>query len=408
MAGESVFLLLAVFLIPLLGAINNFGFEQSKVLFFILSISLIGLFWRGKGVRWTGISKIAGLFTLILLVTSLTGIDPRSSLLGREPYFQGWVFYAYLFLFYLMVKTSPIEIKKYAVVICVSALLVSFLAIKDWILLDIFNTQILTYAGRVVSTFGQPNFFAGFLLLSLPFSYLLFKDDDRRWQFMGWGSGLSAMVGILISYSRSAILLALLLLLLGLMNELKLRLKVGVIIGVVILGSITLALNVSSGLVGSEVSKPLMTQNPDLTKESVEKRIYIWPQVLKIAWQEPLAGYGLENIGQAVSEYFEENKYQLFEANSKISPVLISLKELNIDRSHNYILDLLLFSGILGLLGWLGLLGMLFKKLRQKYHGHTKNVLLVSLITYLIWVQFQNQSVVHLVYFWLLVGLIDK
>lgn len=225
---------------------------------------------------------------------------------------------------------------------------------------------------------------------------------------MGWGSGLSAMFGILISYSRSAILLALLLLLLGLMNELKLRLKVGVIIGVVILGSITLALNVSSGLVGSEVSKPLMTQNPDLTKESVEKRVYIWPQALTVARQKPLVGFGLENIGEAFSDYFEDNKYPLFEANQKVSPVLLSLKELNINRSHNYVLDLLLFSGFPGLLSWLFLIILIFGKLVQMSHDRGTNVLAIALVIYLIWIQFQNQSVAHLIYFWLLVGLIDK
>ena len=30
-----------------------------------------------------------------------------------------------------------------------------------------------------------------------------------------------------------------------------------------------------------------------------------------------------------------------------------------------------------------------------------------SLILYLIWVQFQNQSIIHLIYFWLLAGIID-
>ncbi len=408
MAGNHTLLLFAVFIVSLIGATGNFGFEESKVLFFILSISLIGFLWMGKGVRWTGISKAAGLLLLILLVASLVGIDPKSSLLGREPYFQGWVLYAYLFLFYLMVKTFQIEIKKYALVICISASLVSFLAIKEWIFVFFFDQPIPTYAGRVVSTFGQPNFLAGFLLLSLPFCFFLFKNPDKKLQFLGWGSGLIAMVGILISYSRSAILLALALLLLGLINELRVKFKVGLIVGLVVLGSLSLALVVSSGIVGNEISKPLVTQNPDLTKESVEKRVYIWPQVLKVAWQKPLTGYGLENIGQAVSEYFEENKYYLFEANMSISPVLISLKELNIDRSHNYPLDLLLFSGILGLLGWLGLLGMLFYRLRHNIHDRKQKVLLVALITYLIWVQFQNQSIVQLVYFWLLVGLIDR
>lgn len=401
-------LLAVIFLVPLLGTSGGFGYEQVKVLFFVLSISLIGFLWMGRGIKWTGISKMAGMFILILLATSLTGIDPKSSLLGREPYFQGWVLYVYLFLFYLMVKTFQVEVKKYTVIICVSALLVAFLAIKDWFSLNILNIQIPTYAGRVVATFGQPNFYAGFLLLVLPFSYLLFKDSNKKLQLLGWGSGIAAFAGIMVSFSRIAILLSLLLLILGLLDQLKVKLKLGLAVLGILAVSLFLAFKFSSGIVGNEISQPILTKNPDLTKESVEKRIYIWPQMLQIAWQKPLTGYGLENIGQAVTGYFEENKHALFEENLKVSPVLISLKELNIDRTHNYLLDLLLFSGLPGLLAWMVLVGLLFWKLKQNLSYGAANVLPVGLATYLVWVQFQNQSVVHLIYFWLLVGLVDQ
>lgn len=400
--------LLFIFLVPLIGTASNFGFEQSKILFFIFSISLIGLLWLGKGLKWSKIQVAGAVFIVILLLTSLVGVNLKASLLGSEPYFQGWVVYVFLWLFALIVATLEIKFERWVYILTSSSVLVAILAIRDWVSLNIFHQQILAYAGRVVSTFGQPNFYSGFLLLALPFSYFLFKTAKGKGRYFGFASGLVSLIGILVSYSRSTILLALMLLLLGLMNELRIKFKVGIIIGVVVLGSIALALVVSSGLVGNEVSRPILTANPDLTKESVEKRVYIWPQVLKIAWQKPLTGYGLENIGQAVFGYFEDNKHSLFEENLKVSPVLLSLKELNIDRSHNYLLDLLLFSGILGLLGWLGLVGVLFQNLRQKYNGRTKNVLLVSLITYLVWVQFQNQSIVHLVYFWLMVGLMDQ
>ncbi len=189
------------------------------------------------------------------------------------------------------------------------------------------------------------------------------------------------------------------------------KLKIGFIVCGIIAVSVLLALKLSSGLVGSEVSGAIKISNPDLTRESVEKRAYIWPLAWKIGWQRPIIGYGLETIGKAFSDYFEENKHPLFEENLQVSPVLISMKDLNIDRSHNYILDLLLFSGGLGLLGWLGLVGVLFWKLGQNTKHPTivgKNVLIVSLVTYLVWIQFQNQSIVHLIYFWLIVGMIDK
>ncbi|MDP3758473.1 MAG: O-antigen ligase family protein, partial [Candidatus Daviesbacteria bacterium] len=311
----KLLLLLTVFLIPLLGATGNFGFEQSKILFFILSISLIGFLWIRKGVRWTGISKAAGLFTLILLITSLTGIDPKNSLIGQEPYFQGWVVYAYLFLFSLLVSSVAIKLEHVAMVLTGSATIVSLVAIQSWVSLNIFNIPVPTYAGRVVSTFGQPNFYAGFLLLTLPFSYLISQGqslstqgvtlNNRKLNYFGLISGLISVTGIFVSYSRITILMALMLLILGLIDQLKIKFKVGLVVFGIVSLSVLLALRFSSGIVGDEVSKPILTKNPDLTKESVEKRAYIWPVAWQVVGQRPFLGYGLENIGVAFSDYFK-------------------------------------------------------------------------------------------------------
>ena len=420
----KILLLLNLFLIPLLGSTGDFGYEQIKVVFFIVSITLIGFVWVfGKHkLKWNPIKIASSIFILTLFLTSILGINSRVSFLGNDPYFQGWVVYAYLFLFSFLISVSKLKLKLIALTLSFGSLFVALVAIKDWVLLTFFNSPVPTYAGRVVSSFGQPNFYAGFLLLTLPFSYYLFKGSTGisqghslstqgvtlyKLSFFGFFSGLISVAGIFVSYSRSAILLSLILLILGLIDQLKIKFRLGLAVFMVIGVSILIALKLSSGIMGNEVVKPVLTTNPDLTKEPVEKRVYIWPVALQITLQKPLTGYGLENISQAFSVYFQENKHPLFEENLQISPVLISLKDLNIDRSHNYLLDLLLFSGLLGLLGWLGLLGVLFKKLGQTYHARGKFVLIVSLVTYLVWIQFQNQSIVHLIYFWLLVGLTD-
>ncbi len=400
-------LLTGFFLIPLV-AYPNFGFERSKVVFFIFFTSLLGLLWLIKfKIEWSVVKRAAAVFVLILLLTSLIGMDFQSSLLGREPYFQGGLVYAYLWFFSVIVSSVDIKFSRWALILSLSGLLVALTAINEWVSVNLFHQQIATYSGRVVSTFGQPNFFAGFLLLTLPFAYFLFRSPDRRLQLIGWGSGLVALIGIMVSFSRISIILALLLLILGLLDQLRIKLKLGFVLLIILTLGIFAAAKFSSGIVGDEMSEPFLNKNPDLTKKSVEKRAYIWPVAAQVVWQRPLLGYGLENINSAFSDYFRKNKHALFEENLKVSPVLISLKELNIDRSHNYFLDLLLFSGIFGLLGWLWLVGVLFRNLRHAYRGRTRNVLIVALITYLVWVQFQNQSIVHLFYFWLLVGLID-
>lgn len=401
-------LLLTVFLTPLLGAYQALGYEQIKVLFFILSITLIGFIWVFKKpkLEWNLIRLASFIFILTLFIASVLGINPQGSLLGKEPYFQGTIVYAYLYLFSLLISQSKIKLESWAKVLTASSTIVAFLAIKDWVLLNIFQQAVPTYAGRVVSSFGQPNFYAGFLLLTLPFAYLLFKKGNQLMFLVI----LILITGIFVSYSRSTILLSLILFIFALLDLLKVKVKVGLLVLGVILISILIALKFSSGLIGTEFTKPVITNYSDQTKYTVEKRIYIWPQILEIGLQKPLFGYGLENIDQAFADYFLVNKHKLFEENVEVSPILISLKDVNLDRTHNYILDLFLFSGVIGVLSWVILVVLLIIKTIHYLRGreYNEDILIAALITYLIWVQFQNQSLVHLVYFWLLVGLIDK
>lgn len=398
------FLLTIIFLLPLLSSYKGFGYEQIKVLFFLISISLIGLIWllRKQKFKLTSVGKAAGIFIAVLSLASILGIDPKASILGSPPYFQGLILYAYLFLFFLLVSSSDIKLKTFAMVLAGSASVVSIVAITDWILLNIFNQQVFTYAGRVVSTFGQPNFYSGFILMTLPFWYLLLKKRTKQWPFVTAGF-LISVLAIIISQSKAAFLILGALFLLWSILELRYR---KLIILMAVLGVISLA-----GLFFEQVTKPVNVANADLidlTKVSVEKRVYIWPIFMKFILERPIAGYGLENISTAYSNYFQDNYHSLFEENLRVSPLLIRLKDLNIARTHNYTLDLLFFSGGLGLLSWLFLVGLLIKKLFQSEVGIEATTLLIGLFSYLIWIQIQNQSVVHLVYFWFLAGAIDK
>lgn len=101
-------LLLTVFLIPIITPFQSFGYEKSKIFFFIVLTSLSGFLWiwlvhqQKIKLRWNAIKIISLIFILILLLTSFLGINPMASLVGKEPYFQGWVIYGYLWFFALM------------------------------------------------------------------------------------------------------------------------------------------------------------------------------------------------------------------------------------------------------------------------------------------------------------------
>lgn len=402
-------LLAFIFILPLISAYQGFGYEQIKVLFFILSISLISFVWllQKPILKLSEIGKTAAVFILILFLTSLGGLDFKTSFLGSPPYFQGLLIYCYLFLFYLIIKNFQIKFKYYCLSLVAAALIVSLRAIEDWTLLNIFNMDIPNYAGRVVSSFGQPNFYAGFLLLTLPFSYYLYKTYRGKLSYFGLFTGFVSIAGIFVSFSRAALGLLMVLVFFWLLGKLsKFKLEIVGIIGIVIAASVFISLKYSTGLPYQELV--LVQDKQWILENAPEKRIYIWSASLKLALNKPLTGYGLENINHGFQDYFKKNKHTLFEENLKIEPALISLKDLNIDRTHNYILDLALFSGIPGVVSWGLLVFLLLKKILSLDITLENDALLLGFLTYLIWVQFQNQSIVQLIYFWFLTGAIDK
>lgn len=410
------FLILAtVFLTPLVGATRllgyqqavafgyqqavTLGYEQSKVLIFIILNTLAGFLWAftKPKIKWSKIKITATIFLAILILTSLLGIDSQTSLMGSEPYFQGLIFYSQLYLFLLMVSSTKISLKTFSVFFLFSATIVAFLAIYDWVRLEYFHQIIPNYAGRVVSTFGQPNFYSGFILLVLPLISLF--------SLRIWGVGVIVLItGIFISQSRIAMIgssIVLCFLILQRINLFKFNKLIFVCLLLVFLGGSFFMLEGPVGIFKKEVESTKHQQW--LIDNSPEKRIFIWPVILELIKQKPFLGYGLENISPAFTGYFQKINF-----NTLDNPLYHSLKDLILDRSHNYILDLLLFSGGAGLLVWLVLIGLLFYKLLNSKVSIENSALLISLSVYLIWIQFQNQSAVSLIYFYFLIGGIDR
>lgn len=378
-------LLLVLFLLPLLFATPSLGYEQIKFLFFFILISFIGLLWlfwiiwKQIKIVLDRVDYVSLAFLLVLIITSLFGLDPATSLIGRPPYFQGILLYSYLFLFSLIVKTTKITLYEVSLVLSGSSLIVALLSIYQAFQLYIVHQAIPSYAGRVVSSFGQPNLYGGFLIICLPFIF-----NNR------FGKILFPIItaGVMLSFSRAAVLLLMGFLVFRLVNFLKWpKFKIGLLLltifGVVFLISI----NLSSGLIQDEIVAP--QTNLWLKYNSPEKRILIWPIIGEFIAQKPILGYGLENLDSLFVSYQKEHEQR--------SPAYYGIKNIHIDRSHNYFLDLLVFSGIFGLGSWLILVYFLVKQVR--------GALLGSLLIYLVWSLLQTQSVVHLVIFWLVVGM---
>jgi hypothetical protein len=386
-------LALTLFLIPLLVPVSGLGYEEVKVFAFLGFVILSGFIFvynlgtKKLKIRWTKL-KIAGLiFVSMLGLSSIAGIDPLGSLTGKYPYYQGVILYFFLYFFFLIVSESDIEVSLVRKAVVFSGVVVSIVAIYQFLKINVFNIETFNYAGRVVSTFGQPNLYSGFLLLALP---LASKEKYRIVIFF------ILAVGIALSLSKTVIVLTLCLGAYWIYKKLRLG-GWAIFLGLfILLNLILLSVEKSEGVVWDEFIGPLAESRIE-DNHKVEKRIFILPGIIAGASNNLVLGFGLDSIAMVYSRQFENFKPEFRD----YPPRYFNLMNLNVDRSHNYLIDLLVFSGLLGLGTYLWLWILLFK---SKSSGNLK----LFLIYYLVWVQFQPQSIVHLMLFWLIAGLIDK
>lgn len=391
-------LLIVLGLTPLLPAQNQFGYEYPKVLFFICAmLFMLFLFEfspqqiRQKFFSWSFLSLYGILFLTSLLISSVLQPHVVQSLFGTYPYYQGILLYVFLLLLALLVSAVPVSLRMYSYAIVTSACGVALVAIGQWVGIHILNMHIATYAGRVVSTFGQPNLYSGYLVMVLPFFiFLLEKTSGKRKMFLIVATIL-VLFGIVASTSRLAYGMTLFI---GVScaifylrkSKFFKKILIGLCLVVVALGIIILP-----KIIQSEFIDPF--DNYWLARNNPEKRVFIWQVALLQGLKSPMLGYGVDSFRSVYSSYFNDAvKDKTYE----------SRKVLVVDRAHNYVLDLFIYSGIFGILLWTLLVKNMFVRLRHQ------RLLFLALMLYVIFVMIQPQSIVHLIYFWFLAGLSTK
>lgn len=369
-ASETVYLL-AIFLVPIWFAylfpiFNMFEFSKLilfRLLFwslFLITFSRFFLLYR-RGERllvwrfslWR--SFVAPLILIIGLGISIFfSFNWEQSLFGSYERQQGWLSYLFYFswsvLLYLNLLWPKIgktvisrqelfsRIKRILKVICASASLVALYGI-----LQIMNIDFLTWpeppylTGRTLSTFGQPNFLASFLLLIIPVViYLAYEAKNFIWRFVYLLLASAQLICLFFTSSRGGLValmmaVALFILYLVLTSRLSLRIKSALVVGAIMLGLL--------GVAFLELVTPgRIKASLDLSGGSLAARVFFFQAASEAALDKPLFGYGLENSSEVFIKYYERD-WGVFGTVSS-----------NTDRVHNLILDIILTTGFFGLL----------------------------------------------------------
>lgn len=320
-------------------------YEGAKVfIFWVGSFALI-LYWIACRKMFYKLKEITGVLNKwdiwywvwigVLIISSFNGLDPTKSLIGGGYRHQGVLFFVSL---WVVGKSVLLLDEKYKRILSNGFIITVVAQVLIIVLQKVLNISPTNF--RPIGTLGEPNAVAGFINIGLFFSQNIYFT-------------LLIFVANLILQSRTGIIMFLILVVPLLFRRKLFLLLPYVIIAVSFLFYFSNIRNI---------------QGP-YNFESRTK--YVKVATLAIL-EKPILGYGLESIDEVFDQGYKN--------------MGINLEGLMIDRSHNFILDILLWSGILGLIPfsvWLiGNLRDIYKFEVHKLRNYKKFVAVIAILIF--------------------------
>lgn len=315
--------------------------------------------WRSVS-GWLVGSSLA--LAVVLLVSALTGLAPRISLLGSYNRDQGVVtLLAYLALFLLVAARlrAPDQLRR-----LLDTIVLVGLAVGVYSVLQRFGLDPVPWGGygadvtsRVIGSQGNATFLAGYLVLATPialYSLLVARREGRNGAMIAYGAALVfELLALIFSDSRGATLgLGAGLVIWGLAHAAwRGSRRLATITAGLAGGALVVLLLLN--LAGSAAANvPLLGRLAQLTSPTTGSN-----QVRALVWQgmsdmiEAEGGRIALGVGPEAL-YLGYYPYQPTALRAIENPLVGTQ-----DRSHNEILDRLATTGIFGLAAWLALVG---------------------------------------------------
>lgn len=367
----------------------------------------------------------AVVFILVLGLATIFSHSPYCGFFGSYVRKMGYLTWLHFFVFFLVLffNLTPKRINRVFYVIIAAtgiAVLYGFLQIFG---LDFFRwSESPSFGHRVFSTFGQPNFLASWLLLTLPvvlwavFSAKGGTASGRRLNLMrpvfvcllflslfvfiltqsrgGWFGFYLSFFFFVVVFSR---------------RKKKKNLAV-LLLTFFLFSTAFLGFLNASPLAVRQGDNPLIVRLKTLSNLSGagKLRLIWWRNSIDLIGQKPWLGYGPETQEMNFAGYYQP-EYAVLEGINQMP-----------DRAHNDFLDTLLISGILGLLSYVFLIVSAFwlglKRILRKTSGDSEVcdpefmilVLLTGLFGYLVSLQFSFHFIVAAAYFWAYLAMVLK
>jgi len=398
----------AVF-VPLGGTTDHFYLPKVAAMI-VLALSFLAVLAINK-IRFKDIVQkdrinISLFIYFILLAASVYAAENKVfAIIGVPGRWEGLVTITlYMFLF-ITARLYLVPDEGLFKIILVTAIIVSIYGILQTMNFDPFPRDVLreNWSKRAFSTMGNPNFLGSYIVLIIPTSiyfYIIKKNitgltayailfycllsTGTRGAWLGTIASIMAFAAIHYMYfryskgefTRYIILLVITILLLALYS-----------------------FNTEGAFIDRFLSiardaNEFLTKG-DRADYSGANRGFIWKRVAELIKKRPLAGYGIENLGEAFKKYYTKDMIELWN------------EVRYLDKAHNEYLHIAVTSGIPSLLVYLTFISqIILKGLFRLKNCKTALLILSSVIGYMT-AAFFNISVVSVAYvYWIFLGLL--
>jgi O-antigen ligase len=321
------------------------------------------------------VTLAALMYVIIALIAAVLGVNRIRSFWGSYDRMDGVYYLVHVTLLYfylvLIAKTKGEVIVRRLLALLVGLAVVSSLY-GIWIALGM-PAWVPSSRPRVSSFFGNPGYFAAFLILPIALTVLFWHQAKAR-AYRIWYLVLLALqlTGVIISGTRAAVIgVAAAAIVAGLAltvvkcRSFSLRTAIALISAPVIL-ILLLSMAARSSHAG------LFQRLARIREQSTRTRIIEWGAAWRGYRERPLLGTGSGNYYVVANKYFEKELYKYERAN-------LSARA---DKPHNYLLEVLVTTGLAGLLAYLGMLGgagfAFWRAYRQTVISWTECVILIG------------------------------
>lgn len=381
-------LFLGLFLLPLIfWPWAQIPFEIPKVWFVQRWIEVLALMGLWKLIRqklplpteknYLSLTLLVFVFVLLAVLASFLGVDFGKSIVGNFYRRDGLLTLFHLagFFFFLNIFWENSWKKGLSISIGLGAFLTSIWAVVLGLRLHLLGDLSVYRFGQAIGvTFGQPNFFGGYLLVVLPFSFWLLGQSRSKVRWFWLTAIVCQMIAIFLTFSWGAILgLILLFTAKRLLQKQQITKKEKIFLAI-----FTLVLLAAIFLVWRPAR---------FNEHFPESRTRIIAHGTLAFLKRPLLGWGWANFDYA----FEAVEWPI-----KFTP------DVYVDRAHSNLLEVLVTTGAAGLGVYLAIIILTLKKT-----WHDKTFFLVLLL-FLFHSQTNVISIGEELIFWLVLGIANS